>query len=272
MSRRINKLTQMDIDEVSLVDADANGHAKMLIAKRDESPEESMPDQDNDEVTFTDDDLVYDESGNAFLPVQMEDGEEAYAPIAQDTDGTYYVVDDDDEQDYDPDGEGAASDATEQVLAGLSKALGDSDRDEVVAKAYGEIAKLQKRTEQAEQVAKAERDLRLTREYVAKAAEYALPVPPETLGPVLKRCAEVLSKSDQLVLAQCFEAASNDMFTEIGKAGGGDNSDIMAQVNAFAEDTFAKNDVPISRESLIGKQFEMNPALYDQYLADRRGR
>lgn len=271
--RRANKLSQMHIDEVSLVDRDANGYADMLIAKRDDS-EEQMPRRQSDELTFSEEDLVYDDDGNAYLPLQMaepddnDDGEDDSGDEDELATG-YDSTEDDDEDD--------AEQVSRQVLAGLSKALGDSDRDQVVAQAYGEIAKAHKRAERAEKVAKAERDLRLTREYIAKAEAYSLPVPAEVLGPVLKRCTEALSKSDCEVIAQCLDAASDrsyDPYAEIGKAGGGDNYDILNQVDAAANDLFSKSveaGTGFSREQTIAKVFEMNPAAYDQYLAERRG-
>jgi hypothetical protein len=258
----------MTIDEVSAVDADANGHARMLITKRD--PEGPMPPED--EQTFSADDLVYDEEGNAFLPVDLESDEYEYDDEYDGEEG-----DGDDEYEYD-DGEeydeAEGDEVSENVLASLSKALGDSDRDQAVAGAYGEIAKLHRRAERAEQVAKAERDLRLTREYVAKAAEYRLPVPAEVLGPVLKRCAESLSKQDCQVLAQCLEAAEGmefDPYQEIGKAGGGDNADVLTQVNSAAEELFIKGvdaGTGYTREQAVAKVFEMNPQAYDEYLRD----
>jgi hypothetical protein len=266
--KRVNKLSRMAIDEVSLVDSDANGYAEMLIAKRDTS-EEQMPDN-NDELTFSEDDVVYDDQGNAYLPLQLggEDNDDG-----EDDSGEGYY-----EEDSDADDEADADQATQHVLSSLSKALGDSDRDQVVAQAYGEIAKATKRAQRAEQVAKAERDLRLTREYIAKAEQYSLPVPAEVLGPVLKRCTEALSKQDCEILAQCLDAASEqgyDPYSEIGKSGGGDNSDILAQVSAHAEDLFSKSveaGTGFSREQAVAKIFEMNPAAYDEYLAERRGR
>jgi hypothetical protein len=262
----------MRIDEVSLVDRDANGYADMIIAKRDDS-EEQMPRPQSDELTFSEEDLVYDDDGNAYLPLRMGDPEDN--DDGEDDSGD---DEDDDLAGYDSaDDDADAEQVSRQVLAGLSKALGDSDRDQVVAKAYGEISKAQRRAERAEQVAKAERDLRLTREYIGKAEQYSLPVPAEVLGPVLKRCTEVLSKSDCEVIAQCLDAASDrsyDPYSEIGKSGGGDNFDILTQVDAAAEDMFSKSmeaGTGFSREQTISKVFEMNPAAYDQYLAERRG-
>ena len=267
--RRANRLTDMAIDEVSLVDKDANGHARMLIAKADSEEQMTQP----NDLTFSEDDLVFDEQGNAYLPLSVQGGEQE--PDTDDEDEGEYSVEDDAED------ENAAQGAAQQVLAGLSKALGDSDRDQVVAKALGEVTKAQRRAERAEGVAKAERDLRLTREYIAKAAEYVgLPVPAETLGPVLKRCTESLSKADCEVLARCLDAAANsaesggyDPYAEIGKSGGGDNNDILTQVNAHAEEMFGKADpgTGFTREHAVSKVFEDNPGAYDEYLAQRRG-
>ena len=259
----------MAIDEVSLVDKDANGHARMLIAKADSEEHMTAP----NELTFSEDDLVFDEDGNAYLPLAVNE------PDEDDEAGEVEYLDTTDEDDTANDDDAAAG-ATQQVLAGLSKALGDSDRDQYVAAAYGQIAKAQQRAERAEGVAKAERDLRLTREYIAKAAEYTgLPVPAETLGPVLKRCTESLSKADCEVLARCLDAAANasegayDPYTEIGKSGGGDNADILTQVNAHADEMFGKADpgTGFTREHAVSKVFEDNPAAYDEYLAQRRG-
>ena len=261
--KRVNKLTGMSIDEVSLVDSDANGYAEMLIAQRD-TTEEQMPEY-NDELTFSEDDVIYDDAGNAYLPLARTDDD------ADDGQAEFYMEDEDDD-------EADADQASQHVLASLSKALGDSDRDQVVAKAYGEIAKAQKRAERAESVAKAERDLRLTREYIAKAQSYSLPVPAEVLGPVLKRCTEALSKQDCEILAQCLDSASEasyDPYSEIGKSGGGDNNDILNQVGAAAEEMFGKSveaGTGFTREQAVSKVFELNPAAYDQYLAERRGR
>jgi len=258
----------MVIDEVSHVDKDANGHAQTLITKRDD-PEGHMPPVAEDEQTFSVEDLVYDDEGNAYLPVDLgELGEENQSTPDEP---------EDENQESPEDDEAEAQKQADLVLAKLSKALGDDERNEAVAGAYGQIAKLQKRAERAELVAKQERDLRLTREYIAKAAEYRLPVPPDVLGPVLKRCSEALSKEDCTVLAQCLEAAEGpaefDPYAEIGKAGGGDNTDVLTAVDAAAEELFSKGveaGTGFTREQAIAKVFAENPGAYDEYLRDRR--
>jgi hypothetical protein len=258
--RRVNKLSQMKIDEVSLVDQDANGFADMLIAKRDDSEEQMS--QPQGELTFSDDDLVYDDEGRAYLPVQLA---ETDADEDED-DAEPYSAEDDEADDEDQ-----AEETANAVLQGLSKALGDSDRDQVVAQAYGEINKAQRRAARAESVAKAERDLRLTREYITKAEAYSLPVPANVLGPVLKRCSESLSREDCNILAQCFDSASEasyDPYSEIGKSGGGSNTDILTEVDARAEELFVKGveaGSGFTREQAVAKVFDINPQAYDEY-------
>ena len=109
----------------------------------------------------------------------------------------------------------------------LSKAFSDEDRDagDRQGAGSGRGARGQARSESPE-VAKAERDLRLTREYVSKAAEYNLPVDPTELGPVLYRMAETMSYDDCAVIAKCLETAGSILFEEVGYQGGGDNDDI----------------------------------------------
>ena len=66
--------------------------------------------------------------------------------------------------------------------------------------------------ERDQEIAKAERDLRLTREYISKAEEYNLPVDPKELGPVLYRMAETMEYDDCAVIAKCLETAGEILF------------------------------------------------------------
>ena len=111
----------------------------------------------------------------------------------------------------------------------------------MIAKALGRVEELERPAAAVRaKIAKSERDLRLTREYISKAAEYNLPVAPEELGPVLYRMAETMSYDDCAVIAKCLETAGEIIFEETGYTGGGDNADIYSQVEAHAYDTFGK--------------------------------
>lgn len=77
MARVVKEISDMEIDEISLVDRPANQHAKVVITKNF-SEEEAMPDiydEDGDILDFdevTEGDVVFDETGEAFVVVDEE--------------------------------------------------------------------------------------------------------------------------------------------------------------------------------------------------------
>jgi hypothetical protein len=148
----------------------------------------------------------------------------------------------------------------------LSKALNDDDRDYAISKALEAVDAYADQAAEAEEIAKAERELRLDREYTEIAKSYNLPVHPEVLGPVMKRLAEYMSDEDCEVIAKCFEAASEALFEETGYMGGGDNVDIYQQVEAAAMQHVGK--AGVSHEQVVADLFDMNPGAYDEYLAE----
>ena len=266
--RRAKRVTNMEIDEISLVDKAANQHAMITIAKR--APEEEiMPE-------------LYDEDGQLLDENSLSDGQ-----IVWDGDGNAYQFSLEADEDAEED---APAEAKEPELVGksaffkntpkskvsksfkdelmeeLSKAYSDDDRDKVLSKAFSKIDEIQKGYTEMAEIAKSERDLRLTREYISKAAEYNVPVDPAELGPVLYRMAESMSYEDCSVIAKCLDSISDALFSEHGYVGGGDNDDIYSQVQARAVE-MSKSADPAS----ISKVFDEHPEAYDQYLADRRG-
>lgn len=309
MVRPVKRLSDMEIDEISLVDKGANQHAMITIAKR--APEEDeMPDLFNedgslvDEEALTEGDVVYDEEGNAYQFVldedePVEDEERELAEVGKgfgnlsrgfqsgvagvkrtETAGVganrAHAAGAHLNRNKKIYGAGAAGAAggyamkksfKDEVLEELSKAYSDTDRDEVIAKALGRVEELESSQREAVEIAKSERDLRLTREYISKAAEYNLPVNPDELGPVLYRMADTMSFEDCSVIAKCLEAAGSMIFEEQGYIGGGDNADIMSQVEARAVE-LSKSADPVSITSV----FEQSPEAYNEYLASQRGR
>lgn len=159
----------------------------------------------------------------------------------------------------------------EEIREELSKALGDTERDEIIAKALGSVEEYREIAKAAEQAAFEERELRLEAEYVEVAKSYAVGVEPEVLGPVLKRCAEALSPEDQEVLAHALSVgteAIEKFFEESGTYGGGSNSDVLNSVDAYLDENVAKSDE--DRNAHIVKMFEKNPDLYTEYDAERQ--
>lgn len=264
MPRPIRNLTDMEIDEISTVDKAANQFSRFVIAKR-APEEEEMPEIYNEEGqllnedALEDGDIVFDEEGNAYQFVEEDEQVEEEEPQLVGKSAFF-------EKQAPKTGSFTAS-----VMEELSKAFSDEERDQVIAKALGRVEELE--TQQAEyaEVAKSERDLRLTREYIAKSAEYNLPVDPVELGPVLYRMAETMSYDDCAVIAKCLESAGSILFEELGYQGGGDNSDIYSQVEQHAVETFGKAE-DFDQVTAINKVFDENPDAYDEYIASQRNR
>lgn len=272
MTKRVRELRDLVIDEISLVDKGANQHATVTIAKRHGEEEQDMEYYDEaGNLVDTDSlelgDVVYDAEGQAyeFVIDEEHEGEEPEPVVAE-------------ERELEPVGKAFRRETTrvskslaESVREELSKALTDADRDAVISKALGQIEEYAEIAKRAEASAEAERQARLAREYTEIAKSYNVPVSPEELGPVLMRAAEVLSYEDQVIIRKCLEAAASDeMFEEIGKRGGGDNADVFAQVEAYVDEAISKG-AGVSREEAIAEVFTLNPEAYDQYLADKRG-
>jgi len=263
MPKIIKNVTDMEIDEISLVDRGANQHALVTIAKRASNEEDLMPEIDlfDEEGAPIDGELedgqiVYDDDGNAYrweADEEVEAQEEELEPVGKSDPFQRSAVRQEVKKSY-----------SQQVLEELSKAYSDEDRDKVLSKAFDRVEELEQRQAQAEEIAKSERDLRLTREYISKAAEYNLPVDANELGPVLYRMVENMSYDDCAVIAKCLDSAGALIFDEVGVMGGGDNADVMSQVNAFAMEEIGKADA-----GSISDVFDANPDAYNAYLAQR---
>lgn len=269
MARKVKELRDLEIDEISLVDKGANQHAKTVIAKRHDE-EDNM-------------DEYFDAEGNLVDVASLEPGDVVY-----DADGEAFEVEPEVEAEPELVGKSAgfenpfavSKSATESTsLAGLreelSKALTDEERDGVISKALGALEEAERVAKSAAEAAEAERQLRLDREYTEVAKNYNVGVAPEVLGPVLKRAAESLSHEDCAVIAKALQsgsAATEELFEEIGKRGGGSNSDVFLQVESYIEGAVSKSEGNVTREELITKAFEENPHAYEQYLAERAGR
>jgi len=255
-TRRVKELTNIEIDEISLVDRPANQHARVTIAKR-ATKEDTVPEIYNENGELLDADLlepgdtVFDEDGNAFEVVLEADDME-------------YV----DEREPELVGKSFADEVREE----LSKAFTDIERDDVIAKAMEQVSALEARAYQAEMIAKSERDLRLLGEYVEVAKNYNVPIEPTALGPVLMRMADTMSYEDCAVIHKALTSAGSALFEEVGFIGGADNMDVMSQVDAFLDADIAKSAEAVSKSAAMSDFFANNPAAYDEYRADLRTR
>lgn len=245
MPRIVNKLTDMEYDEISLVDRPAAQHASVLIAKRDESEEDYVSDiydaEGNllDENDLNEGDVVFNEAGDAFV-VTLEADEPAEAAVGKSF--------------------------SEELSESISKAVSERERDQVISKAQAEIRAMSEKVAAAEEIAKAERNLRLTREYEEVAKSYNLPVKPEELAPALMMIAEHLPYEVGEVIHKALSAAGS-IFDEVGISGGNSNNDVLSMVDAYIEENISKSD--ISKAEAVEAIFTANPAAYDEYLRTR---
>ena len=172
MPRIVKHVTDMEIDEISLVDRPANQHARVLISKRDESEEDLVPD-------------IFTEEG---LPVDLDDLNEGDVVFNENGDPFVVVL----ENEQTEEDATVGKSFSEELRESLSKAITDRDRDAIIAKSQQDLAAMRDQVSKAEAIAKAERDLRLTREYEEVAKNYNLPVDAKELAPALMAIAEHL--------------------------------------------------------------------------------
>lgn len=164
--------------------------------------------------------------------------------------------------------EEASKSLGDTLLEELSKAATEDERSELLAEALDEVEVAKAAAAEAWSVAEAERDLRMTEEFIAKAAEYNVPVAPGVLGPILKSMAETLSDEQLEVIDALLTSVGDMLYDEIGFTGENDNASVLDQVNAHAAELVGKADA--SAAQAIADIFDANPQAYDAYLAEGR--
>ena len=138
----------------------------------------------------------------------------------------------------------------------------------------GIIEKAQKTAAEATEIAKAERDVRLTAEYISKAA--ALPMINEStegLAGLLRRAADVLTVEDNAALSTVLKAANeqiakSNLFASLGS--GGAETTISKSVTAQAQELM-KADSSLTKAQAEAKVYDTNPDLFAQAMTDQEG-
>jgi flagellar biosynthesis GTPase FlhF len=180
--------------------------------------------------------------------------------------------DKDDDRDGGEESEVNKAELPPSVRAALEKAEKDA------ADAKARIEKAEKDAHDAAEIAKAERDQRVTQEFIKKAEGFkALSVKPVEFGPVLKRASEKLEKADFEVLEELLKAADEqiakgDLFKEMGSGVGGSvlPSDALGELQRKAEE-LRKNDSALSIADAQERVMKNDPDLQARYLAEQRG-
>lgn len=137
------------------------------------------------------------------------------------------------------------------------------------------LEKAEKDAEEASKVAKAERDERLTRDFIAKAETFkALPVTPGDFGIVLKSIhggvdAKTFEQLETVLKAADEQIQKGDLFKEQGRAGDPQPSTVEAEVTRKAEE-LRKSDSKLSKAEAFDRALSEDRDLQARYLAEIR--
>jgi hypothetical protein len=151
---------------------------------------------------------------------------------------------------------------------------------ETIFKEHEELVKKAAEAEQkaaaTEAVLKAERDERLRKEWIAKAAEYKhLPAKPEEFGLVLKalseKAPEELAKLEQVLKAADEQIGQGALFKEVGSGAAPVGGTAWAKIEAAANALVQKDD-KLTHEQAIRKAIELHPELYEEHVKEMRGK
>jgi hypothetical protein len=313
MARMVSRLTDLDIDEVSVVPRPANQHGLIVIAKSNSEEGSNMG------VYDADGDEVFEEELQVGDHVFSEDGQEWYVP--EDGEGAEEGAGDRELQavgkaipgeklvnnvrnaaskvGWKHTGEGYAGAAKKKVdphrgkiglatgavggygaaqvgksagsivLDELSKALNDSDRDAVFAKAVDRFDEIDRRNDELEQLVVGLYNDRDAEGFSDLAKGYDIPGDTDEIGAILHRASQVLPQEDLATLDRLFSSVGKADFEQIGYDGAGE-SDTLSQVFAMAGEVVSKSDSAMSQEQAVVALIEANPDAYDAYENEQR--
>ena len=297
MPKERNRLTDLEVAEVSLVGKPANQRS-FLVFKEEEGGNKQMPDVNEKILEILQEELPEN------IVSQLEDGEleqlaeeelealrsaikllraykqelpenvlETLAELAElklpETEVEEVTSQDEDEKIM-----------SKKMLKGypepVKKADGSFDLSGVPKEQRAIIEALWKQAERSELLEKElkdERDQRLIKQYIEKAESFSnLPIKASEIGPVFKTLAEKAPKEfekiDSLLKAVDEALGQSKLYKEIGSNHQGP-SNAWAKVEQLAMQIVRK-DSGLTKEQAITKVLEENPALYSEYLAEKR--
>jgi hypothetical protein len=292
----MNRLTDMEFDEISLVTRPANQLSKVVLFKSDEQQEQSVttevdkgygkmgmkkkmkPMTDEEIMAMSEEEIAAMEDEE---PMKKGSGMKRRGrPVRKDDDldeeTSEDVIDLPNEVfEYISALESANAELLDQVEKLAKSVEVVAEEEDIMKSADPQIVALVKsfeeRAKAAETIAKSERDFRLEREFVSKASTLnALPIESDSFGKVLKGVAESVSSEQFKVLWEVLSAANSalaesNLFTEVGKSGDFDNDGATSPINKAAERILATTP-NLTREQAIAKALESDPNLYTAYL------
>jgi len=171
----------------------------------------------------------------------------------------------------------------EAKVAELEKAAEDTGDEEVdiwkgvSPEVKAQFEDLQKKAETAESVAKAEKEMRVSREFIEKAGQYSEIGSVEDVAKMLRQAYDISDESGEK-LEETFKAAAakieaNDQITkELGRSGeSASGGDAWDKIEALADKIVEKADDEITQEVAISKVLKTREGkkLYDEYQTER---
>lgn len=299
------KLSEMTIDEISLVDDPANEQARVVIVKaRSKNKKPASPDVEDGETDEMDTDSLVDQVKKALAHIAPRVAQTLAGGLSAEdqsvTDATEAAA-----LEFQMDIEALAKslEEAEAKIEAVAKAAEDANaevarltaeveaKDEEIAKLRGgegepeDVLKslpesIRKRFEENEAIAKAAqaeiaklKDAAETAEAITKAREVGFG-DAETVGPLLLRVRKgttTTADADALE-AMLKSAAAVDKSSGLFRTAGVDQARPAAADAALdaAAAEIQKNNASLTREQAVVKALEANPELYAEYVAKRR--
>lgn len=258
-----NRLTDMEFDEISLVTRPANQLSKVVLYKSDSDSQEnqmSNPLSKGKMIPPMDDEMEDEEDemkkgrmkkGDAIdIPQEVFDYISALEAANAELTDTLSKYDEMEDEEDDEEDEDIMKSADPRIV-------------EIVKSA-------ERRAEEAEKIAKAERDHRLTQEFISKAEAYThLPVTADKFGLVLKSVADAVDADTFAQLVDVLNAANEgikngNLFAEVGKSATAVDSH-LDEISKAAARVREANPL-LTKEQAIAKAVELDPSLYNSYL------
>ena len=277
-----NRLTDMEFDEISLVTRPANQLSKVVLYK---SGAEHMSEAEvltDEEIDLEDE---FSKGGTtkkgAYKKNRKNNPESLHNRIVDEDEALDEMKMKKDDQQAMVEYIEALENANEELMAKLATTEEPvvEESSDILKSADPAIVELiksaEERAEIAEQIAKNEREHRLSNEFLSKAEELdSLSIAPDHFGPILKKAYEALDAETFDALMKVFNAANEQVrqssaFDEIGKTSSFESDTGVDQVEQAAK-ALMSEDETITREAAIAKAVSDNPTLYDIYLKEGR--
>lgn len=171
-------------------------------------------------------------------------------------------------------------DTLTQRVADLEKSQKPAGQEEDIYKGMTPQARqlmedLKKQAQDAQDIAKAEKNARITKEFIVKAATMPLiGITSEQMGPILKAVSEACpteyAQLEAVLKANSEAIAKGDLFKTLGSDGSGATETAWDQINKKAEE-LRKADSSLTAAAALTKAMQENPALYAQYKREQAG-